>query len=251
LKPQKLQFNNKRGIKLAAILDSPDNPPSSFAILCHCFTCSKDLKAYRNIDLSMTASGIAVFRFDFTGIGESGGDFSDTNFTTMIEDVLSAGEFLAGNFKAPKLTIGHSLGGCAALAAGKKLSSVNAVVTIGTPAEPSNMSIKLSKTKVRAISAGIGEAVIGGKRFKFKKQFFEDIESYKLQPVIASLHKPLLIMHSPKDNYTSVENAARIFQAAKHPKSYISLDDMDHLMLKKSDACYVGSLIAAWLKRYI
>jgi putative redox protein len=251
LKPQKFHFTNKHGIKLAAILDSPDNLPSAYAILCHCFTCSKDLKAYRNIDLSLTSSGIAVLRFDFTGIGESGGDFSGTNFTTMIDDVLSASEFLSTQYKPAKLIIGHSLGGCAAITGARKISSINAVVTIGTPAEPSKMSIKLSKTKERAIAQGIGETVIGGKKFKFKKQFFDDIEAYKLQPDIAALRKPLLIMHSPKDTYTSVEDAALIFQAAKHPKSYISLDDMDHLILKKSDACYVGSLIAAWAKKYI
>src|SRR2546422_2419217 len=123
MKPQKLHFANKRGIELAAILDSPDNAAASYAILCHCFTCSKDLKAYRNIDLSLTASGIGVLRFDFRGIGESGGDFSDTNFTTTVEDVLSASDFLAGNYKAPKLIIGHSLGGLAAIAAARKIPS--------------------------------------------------------------------------------------------------------------------------------
>ena len=263
LKPQKFHFTNKRSIKLAAILDSPDNPPSAYAILCHCFTCSKDLKAYRNIDLSLTSSGIAVLRFDFTGIGESGGDFSGTNFTTMIDDVLSASEFLNTQYKPAKLIIGHSLGGCAAIAAARKISSINAVVTIGTPAEPSNMSIKLSKTKEKLMTqpdlrgaeatkqSHESETIIGGKKFKFKKQFFDDVEAYKLEPDIAALRKPLLIMHSPKDAYTSVENAALIFRAAKHPKSYISLDDIDHLMLKKSDACYVGSLIAAWAKKYI
>lgn len=251
MKSQKIHFINTRGIKLFAVLDSPDSNVTSYAILAHCFTCSKDLKAYRSINESLTLSGIAVLRFDFTGIWESKGDFSDTNFSTMTEDIISASDFLGRTLKMPKLLIGHSIGGCAVIIAAKKIQSVNAVVTIGTPAEPANLSLKLSKAKEKAILNGIGDAAIGGKKYKFKKQFFDDLESYKLETSISTLRKPLLILHSPKDTYTSIENAAKIFQAARHPKSFISLGDMDHLMLKKSDASYVGSLIAAWSKRYL
>lgn len=251
MKVRKLHFNNNRGVKLSAILDSPETSPSAFALLAHCFTCSKALKAYRNIDLSLTASGIAVLRFDFTGIGESGGNFSDTNFTSMIDDVVSAAGFLDSHYHAPKLLIGHSLGGDAIIAAASQIHSARAVVTVGTSSEPANLSQKLSKTKERTISEGFAETTIGGKKFRFKKQFFEDIESYRLQPFIAHLRKPLLILHSPKDTFTPIEEAAVIFQSAKHPKSFISLDDIDHLMLKKPDALYVGNLIAAWAGRYI
>ncbi|MGH2576007.1 MAG: alpha/beta hydrolase family protein [Ignavibacteria bacterium] len=252
MKSIKLFFKNKYGLRLAAFLDCPSEAkPIAYSVFAHCFTCSKDLKLIPNIDKALSHSGIATLRFDFTGIGESEGNFPDTNFSSEVEDIISAAEFLRLNYMAPQLLIGHSLGGCAAIAAAKNIPSVNAVVTIGTPSEPSNMSIKLQRTKERASKEGIAETTIGGLKFRFKKQFFDDVESYRIEPILRNLKKPLLILHSPKDSYTAIENAGRIFQAAKHPKSFVSLDNMDHLMLNKNDAYYVGSIIASWVKRYL
>lgn len=252
MKSTKLSITNKRGLKLAAILDAPENIHiHAYAVFAHCFTCSKDLKAIANIHESLSKHGIATLRFDMTAIGESEGEFTVTNFTTQIEDFLSAAEYLGQHYKLPQLVIGHSLGGCVAIESALKLPSVNAVVTIATPAEPSNLSIKLKNTKARSLKDGIGETEIGGLKFKFKPQFWTDIESYSLKKDLLSLDRPLLIMHSPLDTYTSIDNAGILFENARQPKSIISLDDMDHLMLKKSDAHYVGDLIGTWFKKYM
>lgn len=249
---KKIHFLNKQHIKLSGYIDFPsDSEPAHYAVFAHCFTCSKDLKSIGNIDRSLTKAGIASLRFDFTGIGESEGYFPDTNYSNYIEDILASADFLEENYKAPSLLIGHSLGGCAAIESANKIPSVKALVTIGTPAEPSSLSVKLRKIKEKAILEGIAETEIGGLKFKFKKQFFDDIEKHKLEPFIRNLGKPLLIMQSTADTYTPVENAALIFQAAKYPKSFISLDDIDHLMLKKEDAYYAGELIAVWAKKYL
>ena len=186
-----------------------------------------------------------------TAIGESEGEFTETNFTTQIEDFLSAADYLEKNYRSPQLLIGHSLGGCVAIESALKLPSVNAVVTIATPAEPSNLSIKLKNTKARSLQDGTGETEIGGVKFKFKPQFWSDIESYSLKKDLPGLNRPLLILHSPLDTYTSIDNAGILFENAKQPKSIISLDDMDHLMLKKSDAHYVGDLIGTWFGKYM
>jgi pimeloyl-ACP methyl ester carboxylesterase len=252
MKTAKFLIKNKHGLNLAACLDSPEEGrPRAYAVFAHCFTCSKDLKAIANINEALTKYGIASLRFDMTGIGGSEGDFTDTNFTTQIEDFLSAADYLKNNYKSPQLVIGHSLGGCVALESAIKLPSVNAAAVIATPAEPSNLSIKLKNTKARSIREGIGETDIGGLKFRFKPRFWDDIESYSLKKDLQKLDRPLLILHSPADTYTDIENAGILFRNAKNPKSFISLDDMDHLMLKKADACYVGDLIGTWFKRYI
>jgi alpha-beta hydrolase superfamily lysophospholipase len=247
MKTTKLSITNKNGLKLAACLDSPEaDSPKYYAVFAHCFTCSKDLKSIGSIDEALIKYGIAVLRFDMTGIGESEGNFPDTNFTTQIEDFLSAADFLKTNYKAPQLLIGHSIGGCVAIESALKLPSVKAVATIGTPSEPSHLSIKLRKTKARTLKDGIGETVIGGVKFQFKPQFWQDIESYTLKNDLPELNRPLLILHSPVDTYTPFENASELFKIAKEPKKFISLDDIDHLMLKKSDAFHVGDLIGTW-----
>ncbi|RPI17627.1 MAG: alpha/beta fold hydrolase [Ignavibacteriae bacterium] len=249
---EKLYFKNHRGLKLAACLDLPDNKsPITYAIFSHCFTCSKELKSIANINLSLTEAGIAVLRFDYTGIGESEGNFTDSNYSIYIEDLFSASEFLEKEFGKPELLIGHSLGGNISLEAAGRIKSSKAIAVIGTAAEPGLISVKLKKTKARAIAEGSAVTNIGGVDLTFKPQFFEDVEKHLLKPYIESLNKPLLILHSPADTYSSIENAAIIFQTAKHPKSFISLDDMDHLLLKKKDALYTGKLIAAWSERYI
>ncbi|MCI0448610.1 MAG: lysophospholipase [Chlorobi bacterium] len=251
MKTVKLSIHNKKDLKLAANLDLPDGNVKTYAIYAHCFTCSKDLKAIININRSLTKMGIASLRFDMTGIGESEGDFSETNFSTQIEDFHSAADFLSKNYKAAKLLIGHSLGGCVAIYASLKLPYVKAISVISTPSEPSSLSRKLKNTKNRAIQNGFSITEIGGVKFKFKPQFFYDIESYSLKEELKKLKRPFLIMHSPTDTYNDISNAAELFKNAKHPKSFISLDGMDHLMLKKEDAFYVGNLIGIWAEKYL
>lgn len=252
MQTEKVNFLNKNGFKLTGYLDFPnDKSPRAFAVFAHCFTCSKDLKAIANIDEIIAEHGIATLRFDFTGIGESEGDFSTSNYSGYIEDIYSSVDFLTENYEPPKLLIGHSLGGCAAIESASNIKSIKAVAVIGTPAEPSNLSVKLKRTKEKALSVGEAETEIGGIKFNFKKQFFDDIEKHKLEPYIRNLRKPLLILHSPADTYTNIENAGLIFKSARHPKSFISLDDIDHLMLKKQDASYAGGLIGAWAQKYL
>jgi putative redox protein len=251
MKTENLHFPNKTGLKLAASLDMPSGSIKAYSVFAHCFTCSRELKSIININSSLAKMAIASLRFDMTGIGESEGDFSDTSFTTQIDDLLSAADFLSKNYKPAKLLIGHSLGGCAAVYAALKLPYVKAIVVIGAPAEPSKLSAKLKNTKKRAIEKGVSEKEIGGVKFKFKPQFFYDIESYRLKDALKKLKRPFLIMHSPIDTYNDVSNAAELFKNARHPKSFISLDDMNHLMLKQEDAYYAGKLIGAWAEKYI
>jgi alpha-beta hydrolase superfamily lysophospholipase len=249
---KEFRFLNKRGISLAGKLDTPDDGKiSAFAIFAHCFTCSMELKAISNINSVLTGKGIAVLRFDMTGIGESEGSFPDSNFTTQIEDVLAAANYLEENHEAPKLLIGHSLGGNAVLFAALRITSVKAIVTIASPGEPAYLSVKLKRTKSRCIKSGISETEIGGVKFNFKPQFFSDIESYNLSELQKSIHIPYLVMHSTADTYSDITNAEKLFSRASQPKSFISLDAIDHLMLKKEDAEYAGNLIAVWAGKFI
>ncbi len=253
MKTMKVEFLNHEGLKLSGSIDMPVHPhdDGQYAIFAHCFTCSKDLKAIQNISLPLTRRGISVLRFDMTGIGESEGSFPETNFTTQISDFLSAAEFLEKEYKSPALLMGHSLGGCVALYAASKLPKTKAIVTIASPEEPANLSIKLKRTKQRAIKYGVAEAEIGGVKFNFKPQFFSDIETYNLKAIQKSINLPYLILHSTADTYSDFSNAEILYKHANQPKSLISLDDIDHLMLNKEDAAYVGELIAAWSKKYI
>jgi len=209
------------------------------------------LKAIANIDFSLTNEGIASLRFDFTGIGESEGDFPDSNYSDYLDDLISSAEFLSSRYEAPKILIGHSLGGCAVIESARDIQSVKAVITIGTPVEPSKLSAKLKRTKAKAEAEGTAEVEIGGIKYKFKKQFFDEIENHRIEPIVKNLGKPILIMHSPVDNYTPIEDAGILFSWAQYPKSFVSLDNTDHLMLNKNDAYYAGNLIASWVKKYI
>ncbi len=252
MQSEDVYFISKYGLKLAGTIDKPDSGDiKNFAIFSHCFTCTKELKAIANIDSALCNSGIAVLRFDYTGIGKSEGKFTDSNYSMYLDDLDTAFKFLSKEYKAPSLYIGHSLGGCIAIESACSNKSVKAVAVIGTPAEPSTLAIKLKNTRERAIKNGTGTANIGGIDFDFKPEFFYDLEKHNLKSCIEKLNKPLLILHSPADTYTSIEIASKIFTAAKHPKSFISLDDIDHLMLKKEDAVYTGSLIAAWAVKYM
>lgn len=252
MKTKEFWIDNRRGLKLAAKLDLPDSGNiTSYAVYAHCFTCSMELKAIPNITSALTEFGIAALRFDMTGIGESEGVFSDTNFTTQLEDFASVVDFLTEHYNFPGLFIGHSLGGSVALFSAFKYPLLKAVVTIASPAEPSSLAMKLKNTRKRAEENGTAIAEIGGACFEFKPQFFEDIEKYHLEPLMPELNKAYLALHSPVDTYSDYENAEKLYRLASQPKAIISLGDIDHLMLNKKDAEYVGSLIGAWSEKYL
>lgn len=247
----KVKFKNNQGQLLAALLELPESKPLGYAIFAHCFTCNKNLTAVRNIGRALNSKGIAVLRFDFTGLGESEGDFEDTNFSSNVDDLISAAAFLRGNYEAPSILIGHSLGGAAVLFAKKHLPNVKAIVTIGAPSNPEHVSHLLSDSVEEILENGEALISIGGRPFKIKEQFLLDIKSKKIDAAVASLNVPLLIFHSPIDTTVEIENAARIYKMARHPKSFISLDKADHLLSNKDDSEFVGLMIAAWSKRYL
>ncbi len=252
MRSQKVVFHNSKREKLAARLELPVNQkPHTFALFAHCFTCNKNLTAVRNISRALTIEGVGVLRFDFTGLGESEGDFADTNFSSNIEDVIRAAEYLREEYQPPAILVGHSLGGAAVIRAGYELEYVKAVATIGAPFDPEHVK-HLFEEGVDAIeSTGVAEVSIGGRPFTVKKHFLEDIAQAKMVERIERLGKALLIMHSPQDMTVSIENAASIYTTARHPKSFISLDGADHLLSNKEDSQYVGSTIATWAGRYI
>jgi alpha-beta hydrolase superfamily lysophospholipase len=248
----KLEFVNDSGHKLSARLDlPPDGKPLAYALFAHCFTCSKNLKAIAHISRALTREGIAVLRFDFTGLGESEGDFADTNFSSNVGDLVAAAQFMQTNLQAPRILIGHSLGGAAVLQAASKIPSALAVVTIAAPADPRHFEAALGSTKDKIERQGEAEVHLAGRMFKIKKQFLDDLKFVNMQQTIRKLNKALLILHSPADEIVAIDNAARIFQAAHHPKSFISLDKADHLLTNSNDSRYVGSVIAAWASKYI
>lgn len=247
----RIKFQNKVGQSLAAILEMPNEKPIGYALFAHCFTCNKNLTAVRNIGKALNSQGIAVLRFDFTGLGESEGEFEDTNFSSNVDDIIAAADFLESNYEAPKIVIGHSLGGAAVLFATGKIKSIKAIATIGAPANPEHVS-HIFNDSIREIE-GKGEAdmEIGGRPFKIKLQFLNDLRSQKLQDATSKLNVPILIFHSPIDSTVEIENAAKIYKAAKHPKSFVSLDQADHLLTNKEDSEFVGLMIASWSKRYL
>jgi putative redox protein len=248
----KVEFKNANGNLLAAKIDMPiTRKPGAYAVFAHCFTCSKNLNAVKNINRALTAQGIAVLRFDFTGLGESEGDFADTNFSSNVSDLIAASEFLKENYEAPQILIGHSLGGAAVLQAAREIKECKAVITIGAPCEPSHV-LNLLKDKREVIEQhGEAEIELAGRNFKIKKQFLVDLNAVTMKENIANLRKALLIFHSPIDTTVGIENARQIYSIARHPKSFVSLDDADHLLSREVDSCYVGEVIAAWSKRYI
>ncbi|MEM8927203.1 MAG: bifunctional alpha/beta hydrolase/OsmC family protein [Bacteroidota bacterium] len=249
---EKVTFRNKEGQQLVGRLEVPvDRHPHNFALFAHCFTCTKNLSAVRNISKALTSNGFAVLRFDFTGLGESEGDFADTNFSGNVEDLVAASDYLTENYKAPSLLIGHSLGGAAVIFAAAEIPSVNALATIGAPSNPVHVK-HLLKSGIDEIKE-TGEAVVNlsGRDFKIKKQFLDDLETKSLPETAKLLRKPLLIMHSPQDDTVGIKNAEEIYVAAHHPKSFVSLDGADHLLFNKADSQYVGEVISGWAKRYL
>lgn len=245
-------FTNRTGERLAALLDMPlDNPPTSYAVIAHCFTCTKNTKALHYISRALTQRHIAVLRFDFTGLGESGGDFSESNFTTNVEDLLCAARYLEKHHQPPQILIGHSLGGTAALAAASQISSVRGVVTIASPYEPRHLLHHFKKELEQIKIDGEAEVEIGGERYRIKQQFLDDVSAVKMRDVIKQLGCALLVLHASNDKTVTMENADSIFEAAQHPKSFVSLDNAGHLLTQQQDAYYAGSLIALWVEKYL
>ncbi len=248
----KVTFINADGQTLSGRLELPaDQHPHNFALFAHCFTCNKNLAAVRNISRGLTSKGFGVLRFDFTGLGESEGDFEDTNFSGNVEDLVAAAHFLAKEYEAPSLLVGHSLGGAASIFAAAKIDSIKAVATIGAPSNPKHVA-HLLKSGLEEIQT-IGKATINlsGRDFTIKKQFLDDLETKSLPNVAKNLNKAILVMHSPQDTTVSIKNAEEIYHAAKHPKSFITLDGADHLLMRKEDSIYAGTVIAEWSSRYI
>lgn len=248
----KVDFQNSYGQKLAAYIDKPaDNEPKGYVLFAHCFTCNKNLKAIKYISRALTNEGFGVLRFDFTGLGESEGDFADTNFSSNVSDLIEAAEFLANHYEAPSILLGHSLGGAAVLLAAKQLPSVKAVATVGAPSSPDHVTKHFQHKIAEIKEEGEARVNLGGRDFKIKDQFVQDLESSNLHEHIHDLKRPLLIMHSPVDQTVGIDNAGKIFQSAQHPKSFIALDGADHLLMKNADAKYVGQMVASWSVRYI
>lgn len=249
---KKVEFVNKNGYKLSARIELPlTSKPDAYAVFAHVFTGSKNLSATRHISRALTLNGIAVLRFDFTGLGDSEGDFSDTNFTSNVEDLLAACRFLRDNYEAPSIIIGHSLGGAASVFAASKVDSIKAVATIGAPSEPEHVTHLLSHRIQDIESTGKAEVNIGGQIFTIKKHFLDDLRSKDMYKIVKNLNKALLVLHSPQDTVVEIENAAKIYHAAMHPKSFVTLNDADHMLTNKNDAFYVGNMIATWAKRYV
>jgi uncharacterized OsmC-like protein/alpha/beta superfamily hydrolase len=248
---ERFQFKGANGDLLAAALDLPDGTPRAYALFAHCFSCGKDTHASRRIAMALAAEGVAVLRFDFTGLGSSAGDFANTTFSSNVADLVRAAVHLRETRAAPALLIGHSFGGAAVLAAAAEIPEAKAVVTIAAPSDPAHITGQF-KDRIQDIRAhGSAEVTLAGRPFRISSALLDDVAEHRLMDKIAHLHKALLIMHSPVDDTVAIDNATRIFVAAKHPKSFISLDHADHLLSDKRDAGYVAGVIAAWASRYV
>jgi uncharacterized OsmC-like protein/alpha/beta superfamily hydrolase len=249
---QKITFENKEGKTLVGRLEMPaDRHPHNFAVFAHCFTCNKNLLAVKNISRALTANGFAVLRFDFTGLGESEGDFEDTNFSGNVSDLVAAASFLEETYKAPTLLVGHSLGGAAVLFAAAEIATIKAVATIGAPSNLIHVQHLFKSTVAEINTSGKAVVNLSGRDFTIKKQFLDDLETKSLVTVMKNMRKPVLILHSPQDDTVGIKNAEELYVAAHHPKSFVSLDGADHLLMRKQDSLYAGQLIAAWSQRYV
>jgi len=247
----KVEFKGGKGARLAARLDLPAGKIRAFALFAHCFTCSKDIAAARNIAGALTEEGIAVLRFDFTGLGGSGGDFASTGFSTNIEDLKRAADYLRDRFEAPQLLIGHSLGGAAVLSVAGALPEVRAVATIGAPGDAAHV-LKSFRGDLETIrKEGQGTVELAGRHFEIRSEFLDELEEYALHEKVAHMKKALLVMHAPRDEIVGIDNATEIFVAARHPKSFVSLDSADHLLTRPEDAAYAARVIAAWASGYL
>ena len=248
---ERFDFVNAQGQRLAALLDMPPGEPKAYALFAHCFTCGKDVHAARRIAQALTALGIGVLRFDFTGLGSSEGEFANTTFSSNVADLLAAAGALRERRRAPAILIGHSLGGAAVLAAAADVPEARAVVTIAAPSDPAHVTGLFRDRLQDFAQQGEVEVTLEGRRFRISRAFLDDVAEQNLRQKIAQVRRALLIFHSPTDDRVGIENASRIFEAAKHPKSFVSLAGADHLLSRPSDAGYVAKVIAAWAERYL
>jgi len=248
---ERMDFEGPHG-KLSAKLDAPDGTPRAYGLFAHCFTCSKDVLAATRIAQGLAELGVAMLRFDFAGLGSSAGDFADTNFSSNVDDLVAAADFLRTRFKAPSLLVGHSMGGTAVLAASHRIPESKAVVTIASPSDPQYVVHKLFAEHLDTI-AKLGEARVrlAGRNFNIRQHFVDDAAQHQLHDKISNLERALLVMHAPQDDTVDKANAGRIFELARHPKSYVSLDGIDHLVTGREDAAYVAGIISAWSSRYL
>jgi putative redox protein len=249
---ERVTFPGAFGYDLSGRLELPtDGAPVACALFAHCFTCGKNLKAAVRISRALCSRGIAVLRFDFTGLGESEGDFADTNFSSNVADLVAAGRFLSEELAPPSILVGHSLGGAAVLHAAHELPSVRAVATIAAPAEPSHLLRHMESTRAEIEAAGQATIRLGGRPFTIKRQFLDDLEETRMRPVVENLNRALLIFHSPADRAVGIENAGILYDMARHPKSFVSLDQADHLISDEDDARYLAEVLSAWVSRYV
>jgi uncharacterized OsmC-like protein/alpha/beta superfamily hydrolase len=251
MRSERFEFPNAKGEKLGGVIDLPLGEPTAYALFAHCFTCGKDSRAAKRIAERLSVHGIAVLRFDFTGLGGSEGEFANTHFSSNVDDLVAAADHLRKTHRAPAMLIGHSLGGAGVLAAAHRIEEARAVVTIAAPADPAHVA-GLFKEQIATLKKdGEVEVELAGRRFKIRQEFLDDIAEQMLMDRVAHLRKALLIFHSPTDAIVGIDNASHIFVAAKHPKSFVSLDGADHLLSRKDDDAYVADVIAAWAERYI
>ncbi|MEJ2584766.1 MAG: bifunctional alpha/beta hydrolase/OsmC family protein [Robiginitalea sp.] len=252
MRTERVQFENREGLLLTGHLVTPaDRRPHNFVLFAHCFTCNKNLTALRNIGNALAREGFGVLRFDFTGLGESDGDFGETNFSGNVEDLEDAAGFLKTHYQAPSLLVGHSLGGAAVLFASARLPFVKSVAVIGAPADPDHVTGLLHSKVAEIQKEGKARVTIGGREFTIKKHFLEDLQSHSLPAVVHDLDAALLILHSPQDRIVSIANAEEIYREARHPKSFVSLDGASHLLENNADSSYAGRVIASWASRYV
>lgn len=248
---ERITFPGSQDAELAARLDLPAGPPRAFALFAHCFTCGKDIKAASRIATALTDAGFGVLRFDFTGLGNSEGEFANTNFTSNTDDVLAAVDWLRTEHRAPQLLIGHSLGGAAVLAIAGEIPEIRAVATIGAPSDPAHVTGIFQSSVEEIQASGQAQVQLAGRPFTIRKQFLDDLRNHVVVERVATSKKALLVLHSPVDNTVGIDNAGEIFDAAKHPKSYVSLDGADHLLTKATDAAFAASMIAGFANRYV
>lgn len=248
---EQVTFEGAMGARLAARLDRPHGPIRAYALFAHCFSCTKDALAAKYIAAGLAEAGIATLRFDFTGLGQSEGDFANTGFSANVGDLVAAADHLRRQLQAPRLLVGHSLGGAAVLAAAARVPEAAAVATIAAPAEPAHVARLLGPARAAIEARGEAEVVLAGQAFRIRREFLDDLEAQRLEPAVTGLGKALLVCHAPRDEVVGIEDASRIFQWAKHPKSFLSLDDADHLLRRREDARYAAGAIAAWASRYL
>jgi putative redox protein len=251
MKSLHVQFPARDGHLLDARLEMPSLPPRAFALFAHCFTCSKDSKAAVFLSSALAEHGIAVLRFDFTGLGGSGGDFANSGFRSNVGDLVAAAEWLRANHRAPEILVGHSFGGAAVLAAAREIAEAKAVATIGAPFDPAHVKGLLKEAAHEIVERGEAEVDLAGRRFTIRREFLDELEGQPQREAIAALGRALLVMHSPADDTVPIDNAASIFMAAKHPKSFVSLDTANHLLTRREDAQYAAQVLAAWAGRFV